>query len=626
MQSLIEYLAAAPKTHLAKLHRREFPEAGLMPAVQVVEAVRSRTLNTARILEVLTTLDSESRRMLLAIYSSEERGMLELELVRGSEDGPGPAGYRLSVFEFELLAFSRDGEHRSFHGFLELLPILLPVLLDELVPPEEVPASAAGGWISNVAHATAHLCHFLARVAVGELRLTQAGELHRKSLQELAASFSTGAMLSSGTREEEATFLFHFATDTGLVLEFDGLLHLSDSAHSLEEGRADLQKKMADWWLKHRLGGLARTLDLLRQRMVSSGKACGVLALARIFQPFEGWGKPQKVKSADGLSTWENLPRTLRELWLLGGVEFALSRGRIHSVRLALKADKETSKTAESPRGLPNFDALVPVDAPWNRQFQMELLARRDNDERLTRFRFTKETVVAGLQAGVTVETLRELAAWLGFGPQACRTLSDWASSYATTSFQDLFLLRVRDASRFRELEEFPQFMELVSEVIPGFGFAMSRADKTKVCELLRVFDLLPGEESRPPSGSLRPVPATADAEWTLPTFVHGEMQYRHVQPVKKDWPAVPDREAGKPRTEETLANKVNRLEGAIRLQRMVEFIYNAASVERRIRTMPLHVLRNREPMKLIGVDSSSGHRNEYILDSVQGLRIFEEV
>jgi hypothetical protein len=44
-----------------------------------------------------------------------------------------------------------------------------------------------------------------------------------------------------------------------------------------------------------------------------------------------------------------------------------------------------------------------------------------------------------------------------------------------------------------------------------------------------------------------------------------------------------------------------------------------------RLRLKPLHLLRHKSPMKLIGVDSASGHRNEYLIDQVQFLKVVEQ-
>ncbi|HAO99443.1 MAG TPA: hypothetical protein DCQ83_05310 [Fibrobacteres bacterium] len=621
MQSLFEYLASAPKTHLAKVYRRDNPDAGLVQSARIVDDVQKRTLDTKRIKSVLAGMEPEARRLLLAIYTAEERGMLESELVRGGGGGSAWTGYWLGQLEYEQLIFCREGEHRSYHGFREMAAQLLPALLTEFAPTEEAPT----GWISNAPYATAHLCHFLGRAALGELRLTQAGELHRKSLQELSKGFISGENLSLAVAEDEAAFLFRFAVDSGLLLEEDGILRLSSSASAwLEEDRTEIARRMREWWIRKRVQGAARFLTALSEQTRTQNSCHAVSALVPWFSVYEGWDKA-RARVQTELFTWENLPKTLRELWLIGGVEFALRKGRIRSARV-LPPPREHSDapySSELPRGLPNFEALVPVGAPLNRQFQIELLAMRDNDEMLTRYRFSKDSVVAGLRAGISEETLEELASWLGFEAPAQRALAEWAASYVSAVFRELFVLQVRDAERFRELEEFPQFMQLVSEIIPGYGFVLPKAVKETARELLRAFDLLPGEEALAERAGRAISPNDEDSQWLLPGFVHGEILYRYTQPARREPPPLGDTER-KGRAEETPEQRLEALDMAIRSQRSVEFAF-AESPKKRIQVQPLRVLRDRDPMKLIAVESSTGHRNEYLLDQLQNLRLVEE-
>lgn len=630
MQSLSDFLASAPKPHLSKLYRRDHPDAGLVSGAKVSAAVLERALDSGRVHEVLEAMEPEGRRLLLAVYASEERGMLEAELVRGCEGGASAAGYWLGLFEYELLVLRREGEHRSYHGFREFAPALLPRLLEEFAPAVALPGETA--WIGNAAHVSSHLCHMLARAARGELRLTQTGEMHRKSLQDLARGFGTGTMLSSAVAEEEAVFLFRFAVDCDLLAEENGVLRLSPlAAEWMEGGGEELSRRLRDWWLRRRSRGLARLLDAL------SGDAAGapeeapaspgspsraVAGVTPVFSVYEGWDKT-RARPTSELTTWENLPRLLRELWLAGGAEFAMNRGRIRWVRVLSAADRaEVAEAgAESARGLPNFEALVPTAIPLDRLFQIELLAVRENDERVTRYRFTKDSVIAGLRAGLGTDLLEELAGWLGFDAPVQRVLSEWAASYASTVFRDVFMLRVHDEGRFTELEGFPQFMELVTETIPGYGFVLPRAMRERARELLRVFDLLPGDETESvPAARRRPVISEAvEAAWSLPVFPHGEADYRHVAPVRREDAA--GRDAGRGR-EETPAQRLRALENAIAAQRNVEFNYGSGGA--RLRVQPLHVLRNRDPMKLIAVDMASGHRNEYALDQMKAVRVGE--
>ncbi|HEX2612426.1 MAG TPA: hypothetical protein VHO02_02385, partial [Fibrobacteria bacterium] len=417
MQSLSDFLASAPKTHLAKLYRRENPDAGLVSASKVSEAVLATAADPERLDALLSDLEAGGRRLLLAVYAAEERGMLESELVRGCEEGAGQAGYWLGAFEYELLALRREGENRSYHGFRELAPVLLPRLLAEFAPTAETTPNTS--WISNAPHAASHFCHFLALAARGELRLTQNGELHRKCLQELARAFASGDSLSSAAGEEEAVFLFRFAVDSDLLLDDEGVLRPAPLASELlEDGGAEFAHRLREWWLRRRARGLERLLEALALR----GGAFGASALAPFLAVYEGWDKA-RAKAPAELATWENLPRLLRELWLLGGVEFAMHRGRIRWARVTLPGSE--GAPVESARGLPNFEALVPGTIPLNRLFQIELLAARENDERVIRYRFTKDSVVAGLRAGLGIDLLEEVAAWLGFEPPARRVLAE---------------------------------------------------------------------------------------------------------------------------------------------------------------------------------------------------------
>lgn len=635
MQSLSDFLASAPKPHLSKLYRRDNPDAGLVSGAKVSAAVLENALDRGRVDEVLQDMEPEGRRLLLAIYASEERGMLESELVRGCEGGASAAGYWLGLFEYELLAMRREGEHRSYHGFREFAPILLPQLLEEFVP--HVALADETAWISNATHVASHLCHFLARAARGDLRLTQTGEMHRKSLQDLARGFGTGEMLSSAVAEEEALFLFRFAADCDLLVDENGVLRLSPlAAEWMEAGGEEFSRRLRDWWLRRRSRGLARLLDALSGDAVGegapaseapvdsgSGPSRAVSDVTPVFAVYEGWDKTRAKPSSD-LTTWENLPRLLRELWLAGGAEFAMQRGRIRWVRVLAAGERAaiTDAGADSARGLPNFEALVPTGTPLDRLFQIELLASRENDERVTRYRFTKDSVIAGLRAGLGTDLLEELAGWLGFDASVQRVLSEWAASYASTVFREVFMLRVHDAGRFAELEEFPQFMELVTETIPGYGFVLPRELRERARELLRVFDLLPGDDTEAsPAVRRRPVMGeAADAAWSLPVFPHGEADYRHVAPVRRE--DASERESAARTREETPAQRLRALENAIAAQRNVEFNYGSGGV--RLRVQPLHVLRNRDPMKLIAVDMASGHRNEYTLDQMQAVRVGE--
>ena len=76
--------------------------------------------------------------------------------------------------------------------------------------------------------------------------------------------------------------------------------------------------------------------------------------------------------------------------------------------------------------------------------------------------------------------------------------------------------------------------------MIPAYGFVIPRAARDRARDLLRVFDLQPGDEGDGAFSGIagrRPVIGEgADITWSLPVFPHGETAYRHVAPVRFPW------------------------------------------------------------------------------------------
>ncbi|MDQ3001876.1 MAG: hypothetical protein M3Y08_11530 [Fibrobacterota bacterium] len=650
MHSLLEFLTAAPKTFVIKLHRRDQPGEGLMQAAKVVHLVYDWALKPERIAETLKSAEAHGRHLLALVYASEERGAAESELL-GSLEGfpPSQALMLLGKLEQEVLIFSREGDKgRTFHGFRELAEVVLPAVLKDQwlggssgVGPTGVGAETAS-WISFRHFLTSHLSHFLCQVALGNVKITQSGEMHRKDAQELAQRFTFGERLSSALPAEEVQLLLHFSVGASLVLQEDGLLHLSPEGRILLRGeRREAWRRMAEWWMEDRVHGMAHTLTAVASLPVEFA-AGRVSPWANILWIYSG---PHRKGYHDPKAsfTWENLPKALQELWLLGLVDFGMSKGRIAWVRpdrvlisyLVSRMDPLTdpghSKDAGDgnsghptrPISLPNMESLVPLDSPFGWQHRLELVGHKSNDEFMGRYRFTKETVIQGLQAGLGMEEFRDLLAWLGFEGPAQQTLVEWASTYASTLFMDTLVLKVSDPVRFGELQEIPQFLEMITEVIPDYGFVLNRQNKQRVKELLQHFGLVPGEDSR---RVLDLMPASLGGignTWVLPRPEFGPLAYRESSGSLRAPPPQPQDKNGQAAREQELAQRIETLEDAIAGEKKIEFSY-AAPILKRISLKPLLLLKHKDPIKFIGIELDSGHRNEYVLEQAKALRIME--
>jgi hypothetical protein len=270
---------------------------------------------------------------------------------------------------------------------------------------------------------------------------------------------------------------------------------------------------------------------------------------------------------------------------------------------------------------MPNFEVLAPVGMTFPRQYHLELTARRQNDEMLTRYRFTKESVVEGLQTGLEMARFQDLITWLGFNPMAIRTLVEWGSSFAATRFREVLVLEVNDPLRLKEIAEIPQMREWAPEHIPGFGFIVERRHKAAIRELLQHFGLVPGEEFRmadQPEDLHLPAPDPLP----FPGFEIGDVLYREVNPILR--PNIHGTGAANTPEEQDKQDqgrRVSSLEQAIAREHKVEFMH-ARVPGKRVVAMPRAVLKTRQPMKMIGIDQESGHRQEWLLDDMLHLRI----
>jgi hypothetical protein len=647
LHSLLEFLTVAPKSFVIKLHRRDQPGEGLMQAAKVIQLVYDWAIKTDRIADSLKTADVQGRHLIALIYASEERGAAEAELL-GSLEGfpPSQSLMLLGKLEQELLIFSREGDKgRTFHGFRELADRVLPaVLADQWFGG---PGADSASWISFRNFLSAHLCHFLCQVALGAVKITQNGEMHRKDAQELAARFTFGERLSTALPAEEVQFLLHFAVGTSLVQQEDGLLHLSADGKALLRGeRREAWRKLAEWWMESRVHGMAHTLKALAG-LPAEPAAGRVSPWANILWIYSG---PQRKGYHDPKAsfTWENLPKSLQELWLLGLVDFGMTKGRIAWVRpergaiaflasrLPAYPEDEAARRPEPgadeigntghptrPISLPNMESLVPLDSPLSWQHRLELVGHKSNDEFMGRYRFTKESVIQGLQAGLGMEEFKELLGWLAFDGPARQTLLEWASTYASTLFMDALILKVSDPLRFSELQEIPQFLEMITEVIPGYGFVLNRHNKLRVKELLQHFGLVPGEDARRIL-DLAPVSlAGAGSAWELPRPEIGPPAYRESPGSLRAPPQEKTDKDGKSMREQEMKERIETLENAIAGEKKIEFSYSAPLMKR-ISLKPLLLLKHKDPIKFIGIELDSGHRNEYVLEQAKALRIVE--
>jgi hypothetical protein len=138
---------------------------------------------------------------------------------------------------------------------------------------------------------------------------------------------------------------------------------------------------------------------------------------------------------------------------------------------------------------------------------------------------------------------------------------------------------------------------------------------------LLQHFGLVPGEEFRmadQPEDLQLPAPDPLP----FPGFEIGDILYREVNPILR--PNIHGTGAANTPDEQDKQDQGRRvasLEQAIAREHKVEFMH-ARVPGKRVVVMPRAVLKTRQPMKMIGIDQESGHRQEWLLDDMLHLRV----
>ncbi len=628
MQSLLEYLKAAPKTYLIKTHRRENPNEGLLQATQVVGSVFAWACASSRTTKILGSLNALELHILALVYCSENRGLAESELLASMDRKfQTPLLNALAKLEYELLIFTHKGGATSFHGFSEFVENILAFTFEKSIKT----AGATPHWISHNNFLLSHVCHFLGQAALGGMKITQNGDMHRKDKNALAAHFTSSEKLSVSIPSDEAQFITQCAIDKGWILEDAGDIWLCDVGRNfVKQDRYSAFREILSWWQEQRILGIKEVLKAWQQLDSSEPKAYTIDSWAQLLWVYAGQKKKKISEDSTGC-TWETLPRTLQELWLLGIVDFGLDKGKILSVRLVPKSasllerntnDSDSQKNM-APISLANLESLVPIQTDLEKQFYLELVGHRANDEMMVKYHFNKQSVVHGLQSGFPMQTFEALLTWLRYEPAATRTLMEWASSYASAIFLDTIVLKVSDPKRLHELLEIPQLQELMQEYIPNYGFILAKSAKAQVRELLHQFGLMPGD-SQAQRPELKPILNTdIDSIWAKPNFNLADPQYWEGLPQRVPISASAIEKNSAAPVEQGNPEKIKLIEKAIKLGKKIEFTFPLGQ-SKRIFVSPLGVIKHKEPFKLIGTEQGSGHRNEYLLDEIKALKSAE--
>lgn len=487
MLAVKDFLNEMPKSQLKELHAKAFCSKGLLNNAKILSETNTFFTDTARFETFYTSLEPWKKLCLFLIYHSENRGleMNELRLV-------APANKREELETFLLdcaknLYIWRSRTEKNTYVYFGFDDFLKGILLSP-----ENPVDEKARFFSYEDMLVWHLCQMLSFARLGKMKMNGTGNLHRRSMQICEESFKYSRQLSPDAVREECTLLLEFLSSHNWIEQRGMDLLVTDEAFEfLKHNGFRLKNEILEWWIKRRFHGED---EFFKHVLFSIKRNASAVNAQRILWTLD---PTFRLTLTTNEIYWSSMPKPLAELWLMGMVEFSANAGAITAIRLSDWAKDWLSATAAPMLGaqistLPNFEMIISVKSAPRVLFMSACLANVQNDEPYLRFSISRDTFLNGLKTGFSRETTESFEGWISAPPNVQEAMREWSSCYYDSSFSSVRLLKIDNGEVREALTVFPQFMEMVNEAIPGYGFLIKQECEPKIRELLKHYGLEP--------------------------------------------------------------------------------------------------------------------------------------
>jgi hypothetical protein len=627
--TLEQYFNELPKKYVHPFYKQIQSNSGVTQGSQMLEEVLAWAADTQRLKTSLQNMESSDKLVLASIYSASSRGLYNKELhnlAKHSESSAiAEAVHRL---EQDIWIYTRKGASLSFHGFDNLQKLVWDTLFEEQ---KQAPlANISEGLVDYRHFLRSHLLHLMTLIQKENIKITQEKSLHAKYMQRLTQAFCYSEVLSAAISKEEILFLLQFLIDQDWVQEKDS--HLFLTPKGLEACEWDSEKydqTLFLWWHENRF---IKNQGLLKAVSECSNTTWPIQNLCIYFWAVSG-ELSQFIKVGtlysdykDGI-TWEQLPHAIREMWFLGLISLATQKGKIHAVKwhseriiACLEGFFPKDKNAAPPMSLPNYEMLLPPESSTKLRYIIEMIGIKTSDEHMSRYTISKDSLIKGFKGGLSTEAFEFAINNIPLSPENKTVLEEWASCYLAGTFNNMLVLKMHHLEKFQELQDIPQFIKLVSEVIPNYGFVVPEYCKEDVQKFLEQFGLFPGDTTLSSStDSLSPI--------SIPELYPSAQENTagDLIPFDQKTPKLVTKKTASKTIESKapdLEGKIKILADALEFKKKVELSF----VERnrqRVLIRPIHLVQ-KKPETVIAVDIQSGHRSQYGISEITSLRIVE--
>lgn len=504
MMDLSVFFDGMSKPMLREVHARAFGKKGLLNNALIQSEVLSFYSSHDRLAAFMEKLESWQRRCLELVYLSGSRGLSynELRLSVPALKSGELQKFLLNLCSQYYIWRASTSSTVVYFGFKDFAGLI------QFVPePEEL---GKGTPVSYSTLLDWHICRVLGLAQRGELKVNANGTLHRRSRQLCTEAFATASRLWASAAESELTLIFSFLTHNQWLELFGTCLRPSRKAlEFLRKNGFRLHQDVLSWWK-----GIRFHKDEFLCKRIFKGVSSKVSALdaARIFWVLDPTFRILEKGKSLGL---DNLPRPLKEAWLLGLVDFTLSeqRGGRKIEQVSLNKDgREWLESSVMPLPeasvsvLPNFDVVASVGTSPRILFVLSTLATPKNDETFLCFTFDKDVYLSGLRSGFPESEIQHFRHCIKIPENVSSTLDEWNGSFYGARVRTVRLLKIDDAKTLKELSSFAQFMENVEEYIPGYGFLLKPERESNVFGILEGFGFCPNAGHSTEGGARAPM------------------------------------------------------------------------------------------------------------------------
>ncbi|MCQ2122584.1 MAG: hypothetical protein MJZ25_00185 [Fibrobacter sp.] len=486
MVNLNTFFDGMSKPLLRAAHVRAFGPKGLLNNALIQSEVLSYYSDKKRVVELFSKMESWQRRCLNLIYHSGSRGLAfnELRLTIPVSKNRELQSFLLNMCRDYVLWRGASANNAVYFGFADFMGCFdIPV---------EVEVQNNSGYSAYQNLLDWHISLVLSYAMRKELKVNSNGTIHRRSYQICADSFATAKQISERAAENELSLIFNFLVVNGwLELEDSYLVPSEKSLEYIRKNGFRLHQDVVSWWLKERFRGDRAHCAQLLSELAQPKSVIDASYLLWVLDP------TARLQEKNRDVAWDYLPRPLRELWLLGLVNFQMVHGKVSAVALSQSGSDWISKAiATIPEQniscLPNFELIASTGTSPRVLFTLACLAKVENDELYLRFTLDKESYVRGLKCGLPEVEIENFKSWIKPPENVASTINEWNASYYGAKVQTVRLLKIEDVKILSDLSHFPQFLEFTEEYIPNYGFILKPECETRAFEILESFGFCP--------------------------------------------------------------------------------------------------------------------------------------